>query len=71
MGVDEAEAGRRAGPSSDASMTARRVLAAAALAGLALWGLLGAFDVAVLLARAAVQGWFGPVAMAVARGAGL
>ena len=52
-------------------MTARRALAAAAVAGLALWGLLGAFEVAALLARAAVQGWFGPVAMGVARGAGL
>ena len=52
-------------------MTARRVLAAAALAGLALWGLLGVVEVAAMLARAAVQGWFGPVAMGVARGAGL
>ena len=52
-------------------MTARRVLAAAALAGLALWGLVGAVEVAAMLARAGLEGWFGPVAMAVARGAGL
>ena len=47
-----------------------RALAGLAVAGLALWGLLGAGEVAAMLARAALEGWFGPVAMAVGRAVG-
>ena len=48
----------------------RRVLAGLAVAGLALWGAFGAVEIAAVLARAALEGWFGPVAMAVGRAVG-